>query len=216
MTNLENFVTEIASYYGVETDFVWTSILKENILGYRATILKQEYDKNGKFPVGSEYSICLPLTTASPIECCLSSDVELEVRKTKNKVPSSVRGNFKPEPYNYVGTTNSEKELTYIKPEALQDILLGTKFAKYLGYYTHYNDYLFTFGYEGGSINVRTVFSNPLQLLELQDCQGKNCLEEIHIEDDMKRTIKIMIMEEFARIRNKVETAEVEINSSKQ
>ncbi len=216
MTNLENFAVEVASLYGVETDYTYISIIKESILGYRASIYKQEYDKYGRFPVGSEASICLPITTTSAIECCLSDDVNVEVRRTLSRVPSAVRGNYKPEPFNYVGTTNMESEITYIKSEGLKNALQGTKFMKYGAFYTYFNDYIFTFNYEGGKINVRSIFSNPLELLELTNCDGKPCLEDVYIEDDMKRTIKIMIMDEFAKIRNKVEAKEVEINSSKE
>jgi DNA-binding ferritin-like protein (Dps family) len=109
-----------------------------------------------------------------------------------------------------------EKEITFIKSEGLKNALEGTKFMKHGAFYTYFNDYIFTFGYEGGKINVRSIFSNPLELLELTNCDGKPCAEDVFIEDDMKRTIKIMIMDEFNRIKNKVEAKEVEINSSKQ
>lgn len=212
MINIKQFAEEISTLLNKQFDEPFNALLESSIIGYRATILKQEFDKNGRFPRGSESAICLPLISVKPIECCISEELDCTVRRTKDKVPSAVRTNFFSDPFMFVGTANMEKAFTYGKSDTVKYTLESSKFNKDGIYYDYFNDYIYVFNYEGGKLGVRDIFSNLLQLKELINCDGKSCLEDIYIEDDMKRAIKQMVLEEFRITRTVPEEQQVKIN----
>jgi len=214
MITLNTFAEEIATIFNKQFDFAFLELLKSSIIGYRATILKQEFDKNGRFPRGSEDSLCLPLVRVSPIECCVSEDIECEVVRTEDRVPSSIRTNIYSDPFMFVGTSNMEKAFTFSRVENVKSIIEGTKFIKDATYYDYYNGYIYVFNYPGRKLAVRDVFSNPLELLELINCDGKPCKEEVYIDDDMKRLIKQFIIEEFRSVRQVPQQQEIKLNES--
>lgn len=213
MTDVKIIVAELAELFKKPFDNPFNVYLTNVIIGYRATILKQEYDKNGRYPIGSESSLVLPLTSVSPVECCCSEDLDCKVLRTKDKVPSAVRGNFKPDPFLYVGTSNGAVAFTYSQPHMIDNILTGgSKFLTNDVFYASYNNYIYTFNYDGGRLGVRDVFSNPLELLTLQNCDGNPCIDTVFIEEDMKRVIKQMVIEEFRSTGEAIEDQEVKIN----
>lgn len=211
MEDIKVLVAELAEVFKRPLDYPFSVMLTTSAIGYRATILKQEYDKNGRYPLGSEDSIILPLIRVSAVECCCGEDLECQVSRTKTRVPSAVRGNFKPDPFLYVGVSNGSKPFTYSQPHMIESILTGSKFLRNDQFYSFYNGFLYTFNYEGNRVGVRDVFSNGLELLNARDCDGKPCIDTIYIEDDMKRIIKKMIMEEF-KPDDKQDDEEVAIN----
>jgi len=215
MADIQILVSELAMLFQKPFDIPFKTMLTNSAIGYRATILKQEYDKNGKYPLGSEDSLCLPLTRVNPIECCLSDGFECVVTRTKDKVPSPVRGNFKPDPFLYVGSSNMTSAFMYAQPSMVENILSGTKFIKNEKLYSFFNDYIYVFNFEGGKLGVRDVFSNPLELLTLKSCSGQPCITSINIEDDMKRVIKQMIIEEQRSMGNIIEDQSIKINEDR-
>ena len=214
MVTLKQFAEEITTLMDRQFDHAFNELIKSSIIGYRATILKQEIDKNGRFPRGSEHSLCLPLIRVKPIECCISEDLDCYVARTEDKVPSSVRANFFSDPFMFVGTSNMEKAFTYAKADTVKYTIESSKFLQNSAFYDYFNDYIYTFNYEGGKLGVRDIFSNPLELLELKNCDGKPCINEVYIEDDMKRMIKQMILEEFRITRTVPEEQQIRLNES--
>jgi hypothetical protein len=214
MITLQIFAEEIATIFNKQFDEGFNELLKSSIIGYRATILKQEFDKNGRFPRGSEEGLCLPLISVKPVECCVSEDLECEVRRTRDRVPSAVRTNLFADPFMFVGTSNMEKAFGYAKTDSIKYIIDSSKFSQNNAYYDSFNGYIYVFNYEGGKLGVRDVFSNPLELLELQNCDGEPCLKEVYIDDDMKRMIKQMVLEEFRSIKNVPTEPQVRLNES--
>lgn len=212
MTDVKILAEEISTLFNKQFDYPFNQMLISSIIGYRATILKQEFDKNGRFPRGSEDSLCLKLISVPATECCVSEDLECEVRRTEFQVPKPVRTNFFSDPYMFVGTANMEKAFTYSRAENVKLLLEGTKFMKTGAYYDYFNEYIYVFNHEGGKVGVRDVFSNPLELLELRDCDGQPCKTDVGIDDDMKRVIKQMILEEFRVVRQVPEEQQIRIN----
>lgn len=211
MTDLKILVAELAEIFKRPLDYPFSVMLTSSAIGYRATILKQEFDKNGRYPLGSEDNIILPLKRVSAIECCCADDLECQVNRTRDRVPSPVRGNFKPDPFLYVGESNGSKAFTYAQPHIIENILTGSKFLKNDAFYSFYNGFLYTFNFEGGKLGIRDVFSNGQELIDAKDCNGKPCIDTIYIEDDMKKVIKQMIMEEF-KSDERADDEAVEIN----
>lgn len=118
------------------------------------------------------------------------------------------------DPFIFVGSSNLEKAFTYSQAHTIKNIIDGSKFIKNEIYYDVINNYIYLFNFEGGKIAVRDVFSNPSELLELNDCDGKPCIDSIFIEDDMKRLIKQFILEEFRSVRQIPEQQELKINEA--
>lgn len=213
METLENLVAEIAFLFDKDFDWAFKERLTASCISYRATLGKQEFDKYGRWSTGLIDSICLELIPVKSTECCLNDEVECYVTRTKDKVPAPIRTNKFPDPYTFVGTANHEVSFTFVQPEEVRNIYEGTKFMSKIGnLYAYYNNYIYTFGYEGKKLGIRGAFANPLALLELKDCNGNSCIESININEDMKSTIKRMILEEFGYTKILPKEKEIKLN----
>ena len=206
---------EVAGNVQKDWDVPFIRRIEEGVVAYRATILKQEYDRNGRFPSGNEDTVSLEIISVPPAEC-LNEYIECEVRRTKYKVPKPIRKNRTPVPFNFVGTTNQELAFLFTRPEEVKSFLKGTKFIKTKPLYAYYNDYVYVFNYEGSKITIRGVFSDPRQLLELMDCDKKPCKTDIFLDGDMKRTIKMMIYEELRLFNKLPEDQTIKLNEGNQ
>lgn len=213
MIDVKEFVQEIAGILNKPFDIPFKAQLTSSAIGYRATILKQEFDKNGRYPLGSEDSLVLSLIQVKPVECCCSETLDCYVARTRDLVPSAIRGNFKPEPFLFVGSSDMSAEYMYAQPHEVERILTGTKFLQNEVIYSYFNRFIYVFNNEGNRLGVRDVFSNAKELLETKNCDGHPCIDTIYIEDDMRRIIKQMILEEFRGTRV-IEEKEVKINES--
>lgn len=213
---IKEFADEIAGDLNKTTDFAFRKRLESKTLGYRATLLKQEYDKRGRYPSGSENEICISMTSVKETECCLTGDDECYIMRSTQKVPSPIRKNDNSEPFLYVGTANKEESFAYTTPEMYQYIKEGTRFIKNKGYYSYYNGYVYVFNNAGDKISIRDPFSNPAELLEVLDCSGLPCKTDIYIEDDLRRVVKQMIFEEFRALRIIPENQEIRLNEKEQ
>jgi hypothetical protein len=196
INDVELLAYEVADSVDKSWDAPFLRRMQESVIEYRAAVYKQEFDKNGRFPSGGEDSIILTIKSVPPAEC-LNDEIECEVRRTTYKVPRAIRKGRSPIPFAFVGTSNQETSFIYVRPEEVRSILEGTKFIKNKFLYAFYNDYIYTYNYEGGKLVVRDVFSDPRKLLTLLDCNKRPCKTEITIDGDMKRTIKLMMYEEL-------------------
>lgn len=213
---LVSFRDEIAGDMNKTTDFGFKKRLETKIIGYRATLLKQEFDKNGRYPSGSESEICIPMTQVKETECCSSGDDDCYVMRSTDKVPSPIRKNYNSDPFLFVGTANKEQSFSFIVPEIYESIRKGTRFIKNSSFYAYYNEYVYVFNNTGDKIAIRDPFSNPLQLLEVKDCSGLPCKKDVYIEDDLKRVVKQMIFEEFRALGIIPSNKEIKLNEEEQ
>lgn len=204
MTNdLQILAAEIAAVVDKDFDFPFKKRMEGLAIDYRATLLKQEFDRNGRFPTSSEESVILPVKVSSASECGCECSIECDVFRTVEKVPRPIRRNIAMAPFLYVGTSNQTRSFTFVKPEEVESILEGTRFLKDSPLYAYYNDYIYIFGDSGGKVAIRDPFGDPREILKLKDCNGNLCDANINIDNDMKRTIKLMIFEEL-RLFNKL------------
>lgn len=215
MTDINIISAELGVLLDKPFDNPFQYTLNSMLLGYRATILKQEFDKNGRYPSGTnQQTLVLPLINVSASECCCSDDCECTVRRTKDKVPMPIRGNFKPEPFLYVGNSNMGAAFTYARVNEIENILRYSKFIRNEAYYDYYNEYIYVFNFPGNKLGVRDAFSNPSELLSLKSCSGQMCADTIMIEDDMKKVLKQMVLEEFGVVKKIIEDIDTRINEN--
>lgn len=202
---------EVADALDKSWDIPFIRRMEESVYAYRASVYKQEFDKNGRFPPGGEDSIVLEMQKV-PTHECLDEDLNCTVTRTIYKVPKAVRKGRSAIPYAFVGSVNQEYPFMYTRPEEVKSFLLGTKFIKDKTLYANLNDYIYTFNHDAGKIAVRDVFSDPRQLLTLLNCDKKPCRTDITIDGDMKRTIKMMIFEEIRQFNRLPEDQSVKLN----
>jgi hypothetical protein len=215
INDIRMLALEVAGNTSKDWDIPFVRRMEESVVEYRATILKQEYDKNGRFPSGNEDTVTIEIINVPPAEC-LDDSITCEVRRTKYRVPKPIRKNRTPTPFNFVGSTNQEYPFMFTRPEEVKSFLRGTKFIKAKALYAYYNDYVYIFNYEGSKITIRSVFSDPRQLLELLDCDKKPCKVDILLDGDMKRTIKMMVYEELRQFNKLPEDQTVRLTDDKQ
>jgi hypothetical protein len=213
-STLKVFVTEIAALFDKDLDFAFKKQIESSIIGFRATLLRQEFEKYGRIPATSMDSLCFKLIRVPAVECCLNDEIECVVARTDIRVPNPIRLTRFPEPFSYVGTSNKEKAFTFVNTEEVPIILKGTKFINKALMYSYYNDYIYTFNFEGGKIAVRSAFANQTELLELNDCGGNPCIEDIFFEEDMKKTIRQMVIEDFRAVGKLPQLDELKLNDT--
>jgi len=208
--DLDIIAAEIAGTNGKDFDYAFKEMVKSMAIGYRATLLKQEFDKLGKFPSSSEATFTVS-TTEVPATECLSEDVKCTVTRSKYKIPKPIRTNISSVPFRFVGTANQAVSFIFVKPEEVDLIICGTRFIKNDVLYSYINGYIYTYNHDGGKITIRDPFADPRELSNISDCDGNTCDQFISIDQDMKKTIKMMIIEEL-RLFPKPEDKQIKIN----
>ena len=185
--------------------------MQNSIIQYRATILKQQFDRDGRFPSGVESTVTLKIKGASPVECSIG-DIDCKVLRTIEQLPRPIRKNRTPIPFSFVGTMNQELAFTFVEPEEVRSFLEGNKFINQSRLYAYINDYVYTFNHDGGNITIRDPFADPRQLNDLLDCDQKPCEPNLHLDMDMIRVIKQMIFEEIGQLKFIPEDKNIKIN----
>lgn len=213
-STFDAFVAETAALFGKDFDHAFKKMIESSAIGYRASLLKQEFDKNGRFPTASLDPFCMSLIKVPAIECCLNDNVECDVSRTKFRVPAPIRTNRFADPFLFVGTGNREVAFTFVQFENIQNVLEGTKFISQSLMYAYDGTYIFTFNYEGNKIAIRSVVANRYELRDTVGCNGKPCAEEVYLEEDMKKTIRQMIIEDFRGVGILPKEREININES--
>ncbi len=188
---------EIAFDFNKVLDRPYIRRLELAILGYRSTIIRDDYNKTKKYSSSLEDSFCLSMIQVKETECCHQGEDGCLVWRTENKVPAPIRVKDNSS-FSFVGNTNSTKAYDFINPEDWPIIKKGTRFAKHGRFYAYYNSYIYTFNVDNKKISVRGVFDNPEELLTLKDCDNQPCIKDIRIPQDMKRLIKLFVKEELS------------------
>lgn len=209
--DVDTVAAEIAQITDKIQDIPFTRMLKNLVIGNRATILKQQYDRDGRFPSGSEDSITVPIKSV-PSNECMNDEIDCTVFRTTQKIPRPIRKNRNPIPFSFVGNLNQENSFIFVKPEEVKPFRQGNRFIKDKPLYTYYNDYIYLFNHEGGKITIREVFADPRELKNVIDCDKKPCKISVELDEDMKRVIKMMIYEELRQFNKLPEEQSIKIN----
>lgn len=209
--DINNIASEVAILMGKSFDIPFKRGLANSAVQVRATILKQQYDRDGRYPSGSEDAITIPMQKVPAAEC-LSDEIDCEVHRTVDKVPRPIRKNRTSIPFTFVGNSTQEVSFIFLKPEEVYSFIHGTRFINKDAVYMYYNDYIYTANHVGGKITIRDAFEDPRELLTLQGCDKKPCKISIDIDETMKTQIKTIMIETMNRFRPVQEEVPIRIN----
>lgn len=209
--DVDKIAIEVAHTVGKVQDIPFERWVKEVVIANRATILKQQFDRDGRFPSGSEDSVTVPMKQVEAIECG-ADEITCTVYRTEQKIPRPIRKNRTPVPFSFAGNAKQAVSFIFVKPEEVRPFIEGNRFIKDKPLYAYYNDYIFTFNHVGGKITIREAFADPRELRNLLDCDKKPCKSAIEIDEDMKRVIKMMIFEELRQFNKIPEDTSIKIN----
>lgn len=197
VNEFQTLAEEIAYDYGKSLNPEFVRRVKYALIGFRAMIIRQDYAKSGNFSSNLIESFCTTLVQVKETECCSTGDSECKVWRTTIKIPHPVRTKNGSN-YVYVGNANGTKPFTYLEPEDWPLIKKGTKFAKLMQYFAHYNNYIYLFNAGNTQkIRIRFVPDNPEDMLGLS-CTENTCEQGVNIPEDMKRIMKMWMREELA------------------
>lgn len=158
----------IAKFKGIE-DLAFIDLLKSQIISYDATIRKQQYEKGINLSSLEQTIKCVELVKVNSASCGLGIENDLVLR-TKDKLPKPIilKSNtpFK-SVYNSV-TSKNRITIDYLIPEQLEFIDVR-RFTNNNIFHTYENDYIYIAnaleaGYDLGSISVRALWDNPLEV----------------------------------------------------
>lgn len=209
--DLDKIAIEVAHTVGKVQDIPFERWVKEVTIATRATILKQQYDRDGRFPSGTKDSVTIPMVQVPAIECT-DDEIDCTVYRTVQKIPRPIRKNRTSVPFSFVGNAKQSLSFIYVEPEEVKPFREGNRFIKDKSLYAYYNDYIYTFNHEGGKVTIREVFADPRELKDLLDCDKKPCKSFIEIDEDMKRVIKMMIFEELHQFNKIPDDTSIKIN----
>jgi hypothetical protein len=211
---IKNLAQELAFDFERSNDKDFVRRIELAIIGFRATIIRQDYNKTGRFADSLIESFCVPLIQVKETECCHTGEENCNIWRSEFKLPTPVRTkdgtNFV-----FVGNVNNTEAYTNILPEEYISIKKGTRYAKLKKFYASYNQYLYVFNSGNNQkLRVRYVPDNPEELLSLKSCEGKPCIDTIDLNEDMKKIIKDWVKQE---LRGGIpRETEIEINGNKQ
>lgn len=208
--NIDEIKDGLAGRFNKELDHVFKEQLKTYIIIERAEEYRRYIDKYGTIPSSIIAQLnCVPTKTVDAAECC-SLEIECNVIRTINTVPSTIRTRGSSSTFTFVGSVDGKKSFSYISPEELP-FLLADRFLKNKPFYSYINNYIYIFNINAKNIKVRGVFNDPFKVVEQNDCDGDpaGCLQIVDIPTDFVSLIEERVLN---KLRNKeTETKEEEI-----
>lgn len=197
---IKEVVDSIAGQFNEELNHVFKEKVKTNVLIARAEAIRQYADKYNTLPSSLINAInCIPTKVVDAAECC-SVEIDCEVIRTTNKVPSSIRVKGLDTSFTYVGAIDGKHPYSAIQPEELP-FLLADRFTKKQAFYAYVNGYIYIFNKPSKNIKVRGIFNDPEEVYKLNDCDngGTGCADILDIPTDLVNVIKSIV---FAEMRN--------------
>ena len=135
-------------------DNISLSQIKFNIKYYRAMMIRRDLARNNFMSRHMEQDLgCLKLVRVNASQCC-NFDIECIVYRTEEKVPRTVRANFK-DMITYVGGVDGINTIPVVKSD----------YIKYLPYDKYTKNH------------VRGVFEDPEEVAKF-DCDGTDCYDD--------------------------------------
>jgi len=150
--------------------------IKFNVKHYRAMFIRRDFAKNNFISRHSEQDLgCVELERVNASQCC-NLPVTYSVFKSKQRIPKTIRLNFK-EALTYIGDVTGTKTIPLIDSHTIE-WLPYDKYTK--GVYKAYMlaDYLYIYNADGiDTVNVRGIFEDPDEVSKYASCEKGNCYD---------------------------------------
>lgn len=157
-------------------DHISLDQIKFNIKYYRAMFIRRDFARNGMITRHLEQDLgCLHLSKVDASKCC-DLPVSCAVYKTDEKIPKTIRFNFR-DAITHVSDVTGLGTIPLVEAHTVQ-WLPYEKYtsAKYKAYMIE--DYLYIYNADGLEyVNVRGVFEDPDKVAGF-DCDGSDCYDE--------------------------------------
>lgn len=182
----------IAGNFDRITDKEFRRRVEELIIANRAELIRRSIDKHGISTTNLIQQInCMPTTEVDIAECC-SITLGCNVTRTEEKIPQPIRIRDRSSNFNYVGTIDSKLSFSYIDIETFELLSEERFFNENQIIYMYVNGYLYIYGSNPRNIRVRGIFSDPREVVDLNNCINPNedCADnEVEISDDLVTNI---------------------------
>ena len=157
-------------------DNISLSQIKFNIKYYRAMLIRRDLARNNFMSRHMEQDLgCLKLVRVNASQCC-NFDIECVVYRTEEKVPRTVRANFK-DMITYVGGVDGINTIPVVKSDYIK-YLPYDKYTKNQRKAFMIEDYIYIYNPDGMEfLNVRGVFEDPEEVAKF-DCDGTDCYDD--------------------------------------
>jgi hypothetical protein len=196
---IQSLAEEIAFDYNKSFDKETTRRLELAIIGYRASIIREEYARTGRFSNNLVVTLTLKVIGVPEEECCTKVE-GCKIQRTELKVPKPVRVKDGTS-FLYVGDTDGGTPFTFAQISEINFLEKGNRFAKKRPYYTYENGYIYIHNVNTSKIRISFVPDNLEDLGEIKDCHGDVCDIDLTIPSDMSKQIKALIKAEQSGIQ---------------
>lgn len=210
MSKLSVIRDTIAGNYGKPFDHEFKNRVQEIVISARVEAMRRYMDKEGFTDNFIHQIDCTPTQKVDIAECC-NVDLECNITRTKFKMPKPIRTTKFLYDYQYVGSIDGMRPFGYIRPEQIPYMLKTRNLGKSIRW-TRLNDYIYIFNGNPPQIRLRGAIANPFELVNLEDCSGNNCIDDIDISDDIT-TVIYKLSYELLNIR--VEETQLEQKETK-
>lgn len=191
---IQSLAEEIVFDYNKSFDKETIRRIELAIIGYRASIIREEYARTGRFSNNLIHTLTLKVITVPENECCTKIE-GCEVQRTEVKVPKPVRAKDGTS-FLYVGDTDGGTPYTFAQISEIPFLDKGNRFAKKRPYYTYENGYIYLHKVNTGKVRISFIPENLEDLEEIVDCHGNTCNTDLTIPADMAKQIKALIKAE--------------------
>lgn len=150
--------------------------IKFNVKYYRAMFIRRDLAKNNFMSRHLEQDLgCLVLEKVNASKCC-DFPIECTVYRTEERLPKTVRANFK-ELLTYVGGATGVDRIPLIESTSVKWL----PYDKYTGHHKKafmIEDYMYIHNADGMEfVNVRGVFEDP-EAVGAFSCDGTDCYDD--------------------------------------
>ena len=209
---LADISDQIAGNFDKWDDIEFKRRVEDLVITNRAELIRRNIDKYGVTPNNLIQQInCIPTTQVDSAECC-SLTLGCNVTRSTNKVPNPIRIRSRNSNFKYVGTIDGRKSFSHIDREMLE-LLQGERFFTSGISYAYINEYIYVFGDNPANIRLQGVFGDPREVANLNDCDNPNtdCLDNVEIEEDLIRNVRIMVAEELINSNSRLKEDDKEV-----
>ena len=207
---LADISDQIAGNFDKWDDIEFKRRVEDLIITIRAELIRRNIDKYGITPNSLIQQInCLPTTEVDIAECC-SVTLGCNVTRTLDKVPNPIRIRSRNSNFKYVGTIDGKKSFSHLDRETIE-LLEEEKCFRAGISYSYINEYIYIFGDNPANIRVQGVFGDPREVANLNDCENSDCIDNVEIEEDLIRNIRIMVAEELINSNSRLREDDKEV-----